>query len=327
MSGTRRDGRRAGRHAFRPDHGGPLEQRTLLSTGQAEVSRIADMILAAKRQGKAEARRPRAEPQREARHPIQTFVKAGGQAVRIRDPQGEYFDVTVQGTGTVRATPMPTHDGRVRIIVLGTTSSSNLVIAPARPRRQPGKAHTFNPVFGIGDELLNVGAIELRSGRIGQILGFRTVNLSGPIEVRGESRVDRIALNRILPGGSITVNEDLDTLDIFVDANFSGAESGLFIGRDLNWTNVRGDLTFSDGATASIGRDLGLLAQPNKGTAIGGQGLLVQGNFVINPGSTFTINRNLAGPLVVRGNFNGTSRLIVRGSIQAGTQVLGTVTP
>jgi hypothetical protein len=91
--------------------------------------------------------------------------------------------------------------------------------------------------------------------------------------------------------------------------------------------NVRGNLTFADGATANIGRDLGLVAQPAKGTAVGGQGLLVQGNFAINPGSEFVINRNLAGPLVVRGNFDGTSRFIVRGSVLASTQVLGNVTP
>lgn len=324
---------RQGRRAFRPNWDGRLEDRELLSTGQAEVSRIADQMLAARHDGAGpvSTRRatavPRQDGPREHLKPIQTFVRGGGKGVRVIDGQGDIFDVIITGTGTVRARPTRDHDGRVDLILSGTTSDSIVTISPAALHQEPGKAHTFNPAFGSGDELLNVRAIQVRSGRIGQILGFRTVNLSGPIDVRGESAVDRIALNRILPGGSITVTNDLNTLDVFVNANFAGSGTGLFVGRDLNWMNVRGDLTFTDGATAGIARDLGLRAQPQKGTGAGGQGLQVQGNFNIASGSTFVIERNLAGPLVVQGNFTGTSRFIVRGFVTSGVQVLGTVSP
>lgn len=324
--------RRPQRHVFQATATETLEPRQLLSTGQAEVSRVADLLVASRRQAATPSRAGEgaiaaAAAARAARVPIQTFIGNGGRTVRVRDSQGEYFDIKVQGVGTVTATPMPSHDGRVRIIALGTNSSSNLVVEPVRPVPRLNQAHTFNPAFGVGDELLNVGAIEIRSGRIGQILGFRTVNLSGPVVVRGESQVDRIAVNRLLPGATIDVANDLNTLDVFVNADLSGPGTGIFVGRDLNWTNVRGNLTIADGAAIRIGRDLGLVAQGAKGTAVGGQGLLVQGNLVIAPSSAFIINRNLVGPVTVQGNFTGASRFIVLGTVRASVSVLGTVTP
>jgi hypothetical protein len=340
MNLMRKDGRRAVRRAFRPTLGGPLEERVLLSTGQAEIDAIVSQILASRRgvpasspaagdtgQGRVTVDRARIQ-----RHPIQTFVGNGGRKVRILDGTGDAFDVAVTGVGTVTARPMPSHDGRVKIIARGTTSASVLTITPVRPQPQQGEAHTFNPAFGSGDELLNVGQIVIRSGRIGQILGYRTANLSGPIRILGESSVSRIALNRILPGGTIQVANDLDTLDVFVDADLSGAGAGIFVGRDLNWMNIQGNLTIGDGATLNIGRDTGEVAQPGKGTAIGGQGILIQGNLVINPGGTFVVTRNMNGiaggsSMAIRGNFNGTSRFSVGGSINQPITVLGTVTP
>jgi hypothetical protein len=334
MSAMRREGRRAVRRAFRPEIGGPLEDRVLLSTGRAEIDEAVRQALADRRAQVSRERvsrervAPRANGHRDGqqRHPIQTLVRNGGRGVRILDGAGDAFDVVIDGTGTVTARPMPEHDGRVKIIARGTTSDSILLIAPANPAPTKGGAHTFNPAFGVGDELLEVGEIVIRSGRIGQVLGFRSVNLSGPLRVRGESTVDRIAVNRLLPGATIETANDLNTLDVFVDATLSGPGTGIFVGRDLNWVNVRGNLTLQGGATVNVGRDLGLLTQPTKGSAVGGKGMLVQGNFVIDPGSQFVIDRNLAGPVEVRGNFNGTSRFVVQGQILAPVTVLGNIT-
>lgn len=332
--GQPRRSHRSPRRSFRPDLNGPLEDRTLLSTGQAEVSQVAEMLLASRRSPghKATTAAPTGDTVhtaviRRARVPIQTFVANGGRSVRVRDAQGEYFDVKITGVGTVTARPMPNHDGRVRIITFGTNSASSLSIDPARPRARQGQAHTFNPAFGKGDELLNVGEIQIRSGRIGQVLGFRTMNLSGPVVVLGDSNVSRIAANRLLPGALIDIAGDLDTLDVFVDANLAGPGTGIFVGRDLNWTNVRGDLTVSNGAAVSVGRDVGLVAQAAKGTGSGGQGILVQGNFTIAPESAVIINRDLAGPMTIQGNFNGYSRFVVKGSASGTISVLGTTSP
>jgi hypothetical protein len=333
MNAVRKEGRRAVRRAFRPTLGGRLEDRVLLSSGQAEIDAIVEQVLASRRKHRPATDGPihaAAQRGRVLRHPIQTFVGNGGRKVRVLDGTGEAFDVQVDGVGTVTARPLPSHDGRVKIIAFGTTSRSSLIIAPARPVPTEGGAHTFNPAFGAGDEILNVGQIVIRSGRIGQILGYRTVNLSGPVRVRGESSVDRIALNRILPGGTIEVASDLNTLDLFVNADLAGAGTGIFVGRDLNWLDVQGNLSIRDGATINIGRDTGLVAQPAKGSAIGGQGMLIQGNLVIGEGGTFRVNRDINGTgasLAVRGNFNGTSRFSVGGTVNAPIAVLGTVTP
>jgi hypothetical protein len=321
--GANRDERRAGRRALRPAVDERLESRLVLSVSQGAAEVAA--AIAYVRQGRtapaatpvrAPVARPAARPVTPAAspaptpageipqlRPIRTFVANGGRTVRIQDGRGDAFDVRISGGGTVTAVPM--HDGRVRLIAIGTGPQSEMLINPVNPVPKKGGAHTFNPEFGVGDDILDVGGIDIRSGRIGSILGFRTANLSGPLVVRGTEVVDRIALNQILPGARIATGGDLNTLDVFGNARFSGADTGLFVGRDLNWFNVRGNLTLENGAVFDVGRDIGLAAQAAKGTGVGGQGGQIQGNLGISPGSAVLVGRRTDTAVVTQGSFIG----------------------
>lgn len=181
--------------------------------------------------------------------------------------------------------------------------------------------------------MLNIGQITINSGQIGAILGFQDTSLSGPLVSPGTGAIDRIAFANILPGASITTGGDVNTLDVLNSASLSGAGTGIFIGRDLNLLNVGGTITLSGGAEFSIGRNLGLVSQPPKGTGTGSNVLLlnfnslentitnvntptaigsfIQGNVVINPGSEFLIGANTVNPMYVEGNISGASRLLV----------------
>jgi hypothetical protein len=219
----------------------------------------------------------------------------------------------------------------VALNVRGSTVQSDLVIEPVAKPARPGLAHQFAPNLGSFTHVLNVGAINIQSGTIGKILGYRTVNLSGPVTIDNDPNtpIDRIAFYNLLPGASITTGSDLNTLDVYNDANLSGAGTGINIGRDLNWFYSTGNLSVSDGATFTVGRDLGLTAQASKGTDPGGQGALIVGNVTVDPSSTFVIGRNLAAPFRVDGNFTGVDQVTVGGTVtgSAGFVVLGTQTP
>ena len=99
---------------------------------------------------------------------------------------------------------------------------------------------------------------------------------------------------------------------------------GISVGRDFNSFSVGQNLTIRDGANITVQRDLGLNAQPAKGTGPSGQGIAVQGNLVIEPGSTIRIGRDLVGNISVVGNADigaasGTPRISV------GRNVIGDV--
>ena len=134
--------------------------------------------------------------------------------------------------------------------------------------------------------------------------------MSGPLVVSGTAAINRIAFYSILPGASITTGGDVNTLDVLNGINLSGAGTGITIGRDLNLLNVGGSLTLSDGANFTIDRNLGLVAQPPKGTGTGSNilslnftsvansivtvsipsvGSYIQGNVIVNPGSLFAL--------------------------------------
>src|SRR4029079_12239932 len=94
---------------------------------------------------------------------------------------------------------------------------------------------------------------------------------------------------------------DLETLDVLTDANITGGP-GISVGRDFDSFSVGQNLTIGDGANITVERDLGPNAQPAKGTGPAGQGIAVQGNLVIEPGSTIRIGRDLVGNILVVGN-------------------------
>jgi hypothetical protein len=311
MGANRDERRRADRRAMRPSVDGRLEPRLVLSVAQG-TAEIAEAI-AYVRNARPALARPAAHPAvaRPAAVkpaatlpqllPVRTFVANGGRTVRIQDGRGDAFDVKLTGGGTITARPM--QDGRVRIIAIGTGPQTEMAINPVNVVPTKNGAHTFNPEFGVGDDILDVGGIEIRSGRIGSILGFRTANLSGPLIIRGTESVDRIALNELQPGALIATGGDLNTLEVFGNARLSGAETGIVVGRDLNWFNVRGNLTLENGAILDVARDVGLTAQGAKGSSGGGQGGLIQGNLGIAAGSAVLVGRATDAPVITQGSF------------------------
>jgi hypothetical protein len=233
-----------------------------------------------------------------------------------------------QPIGTVRAYAMP--GGRVGIIVDGSTANTELTINPLGQRQYKGFAHSFAYGESTRNHLLNVGQLTVTSGQIGAIEGFQDTMLSGPLTVPGTAPVNRIAFAAILPGASITTGGDLQTLDVLNNIDLSGPGTGITIGRDLNLLNVGTGITLSNGANVLVGRNLGLIPQPPKGTGTGTNvlslnftqlsntissinipsvGSFIQGSIAINPGSVFGIGGLIYATMYVEGNVSGYSRL------------------
>jgi hypothetical protein len=238
-----------------------------------------------------------------------------------------------QPIGTVRAYAMA--GGRVGIIVDGSTPNTELTINPLGLPQKKGYAHSFAYGESTRNHVLNIGQITITSGQIGAILGFQVADLSGPLVVSGSSSIDRIAFNQLLPGAIISTGGDVQTLDILNSATLSGPGTGVFIGRDLNLLNIGGDLTITNGANFIVGRNLGLVPQPPKGTGTGsnilalnftvasGQtitttipsvGGFVQGNIAITPGSVFGFGSQIHNTLFVSGSVTLSRMFIFYGS-------------
>jgi hypothetical protein len=242
-----------------------------------------------------------------------------------------------QPIGTVRAYPMS--GGRVGIIVDGSTQNTELSINPLGQPQRKGFAHSFAYGESNRSHVLNVGQITINSGEIGAVLGFQDTELSGPLVSNGTGAIDRIALQSIEPGASITTGGDVNTLDVLNDVDLTGAGTGVFIGRDLNLLNVGGSIDLSDGAVFSIGRNLGLVSQPPKGTGTGSNvltlnftsiantittvanppsvGSFIQGNLVIDTanGSSFTIGNKIFNTMYIEGGIIGFSGLLITTSV------------
>jgi hypothetical protein len=237
-----------------------------------------------------------------------------------------------QPIGTIRAYAMP--HGRVGIIVDGTTDNVDLTINPLGQSQRKGFAHSFAYGESNRTHILNIGKLVVNSGEIGSIQGFHVADLSGPLIANGTTAIDRIAFNAILPGASITTGGDLNTLDVLNGIDLSGAGTGIHVGRDLNLLNVGTTLDLTNGATFSVGRDLGLVNQPPKGTGTGTNVLtlnfntlqnttvsvttvppsvstFIQGNVIISPGSTLTVGRNIVNFGYIEGSITGFSRWFV----------------
>ena len=276
-----RTGRRENRRAFRPTMDGTLETRVLMSR----------MSL------------------------IRAQTAAGGQAVVVTNTDGARFFVSITGGGTVRATPAG--QGRVNLFVEGSSSNSMLEMNRILPRRNTGRAHTFVPSVGANMPRLNVASITVATGTIGAIEGYQTATLSGAVNITGSTRVDRIAFYSILPGGSITTSGDLNTLDVYSDVNLSGTGAGISVGRDLNWFQTFGNVNITNNANFVVGRDLGNVSQPAKGSGNTGQGAYIGGNLNIDPGSALVVTRFApafgTGGVLVLGSATGASRIFVSG--------------
>ncbi len=237
----------------------------------------------------------------------------GGQSVQVFDTDGERYRVNVFNAGTVRGFPMP--GGRVGLLVQGTQENSELEITNIGTVRVEESAHTFGVGQAIGDRRLNIGLIDVASGKINGVFGFGTATLSGPLVVRGEDTIDRIALADLLPGTRIEVGGDVNTLDVLNSVNL-GAGDGIFVGRDLNLLNVGQNLILQNGANLAVGRDIGLIGQPAKGTGEGGQGALIRGDVFIGEGSAIVAGRRIAAPIGILGNLVGSDRIFAFGQDQ-----------
>lgn len=282
MFETRRDRQNARRRAFQPSiEGQALEPRVLLATVRPVV-----------RQGK-----------------FRFEVAAGGQALRVKDADGEFFYLVLTGGGSVRA--QAAGPSRVNIILDGTTDRSELSINPYTPAPGQNSAHTFRNSLSKGNGLLLVNNIVVSTGQMNAILGYKTANLLGSIHLSGNNPVDRIAFNSIAPGASITTGNDINTLEIYRDLTISGTGTGIRAGRDLNFLHVGGNLTINNGSNLVVTRDIGLTPQAAKGTGIGGQGALIEGNVAIGAGSSLTIGRSIVNIFLVNGTTAGASRINV----------------
>ncbi len=232
-----------------------------------------------------------------------------------------------QPIGTVRAYAMS--GGRIGIIVDGSTQNTELTINPLGEQQHKGFAKSF--AYGQANlgHILNVGQITVNSGQIGDIEGFQDAVLSGPLVASGTTAIDRIAFDAIMPGASITTGGDLNTLDVLNGITLTG--TSINIGRDLNLFNVGGTISLSDGSEFNIGRNLGLVSQPPKGTGTGTNvltlnytsvsnsivtviipavGAYIQGNLTIDPTSSFNIGTT------VQGNISNT--MYIEGTTTAG---------
>lgn len=232
-----------------------------------------------------------------------------------------------QPIGVVRAYAMP--GKKVGIIVDGSTQNTELTINPLGEQQHKGFAKSF--AYGQANlgHLVNIGQITVNTGQIGDIEGYQTAVLSGPLVVSGTTAIDRIALDAIMPGASITTGGDVNTLDVLNGITLSG--TSINIGRDLNLLNVGGNIDLTNGAQFNIGRNLGLVSQPPKGTGTGTNvlslnfasvsnsivsvtippvGSFIQGNLSVDPTSSFNIGTKQAG------NINNT--MYIEGTTTAG---------
>jgi len=242
---------------------------------------------------------------------LQTGSQASPTANTVTGNTGNTVNGLPQPRGTVRAYAMP--GGKVGLIVDGSTEQQALTIDPLPFAQRKGFAHSFAYGESGRSHILNIGSLNVTSGRIAQILAFHSADLSGPVTVGGVTTVDRIAFNSLKPGAAIGVGGTLNTLDVNTNANLTSGP-GVVVGRDLNLLNVGGDLTLANGASIRVGRFEGVTLQPPKGTGTGsnilslnqsqiGSGTsqltpsisaFIQGNVTIGPGSVLAVTSGIA---------------------------------
>jgi hypothetical protein len=241
--------------------------------------------------------------------------------------------------------------GKIGIIVDGSTPNTELTINPLPHPIRKGYAHSFSYGAAAQDHLLNIGQLTVNTGQIGAIEGFHSADLSGPLTATATSTIDRIAFNSIQPGASITTGGTVNTMDILQGITLNTGTS-IQIGRDLNLLNVGQDINLTNGSQFLIGRDIGAVLQPPKGTGSGSNVLTlflsniannvnvtlppevatyIQGGLNVGPGSAFVIGRAVDNPIYIIGNITGASRVVIpKSNVNPITNTLislGSITP
>ena len=260
-----------------------------------------------------------------------------GAAVAVTQPpiQGQVPGAgLVQPIGTVRAYSMPPsapgQPPRVGLILDGTTTQSELDISSVPFPQRKGYAHSFAYGATRQSHLLNIGQIIVNSGVISAINGYHTADLSGSLTIAPPplptepgstpqaqtQTVDRISFDALLPGASINIGGDLNTLDVLNGITLVKGNT-IDIGRDLNLLNVGQNLDLSGGGSFIVNRFMGTTPQPPKGTATGSN-ILALNQALVGTG-TSTIVPSLTA--YIQGNMNlgtaGTFKVV--GGIQSGT--------
>ena len=317
MLGRRADRRRVDRRAFRPTLDGRLEAKLLQA---AHIGKFGFLYPAGH---------------------IQTAMN--GQAVDITTQSGQAFFISVQGGGTVRASAMS--GGRFGLRLLGTNIQSVVTISPVIDSQVVHTAHVFNTRQAQYSGMINIGAISVATGMVNDIEGYKTAVLSGPLIAMGTNPIDRLAFDAIAPGANIITGGDVNTLDVATSVILSGPGTGINIGRDLNFFSTFGDVDVVNGANFIVGRDIGLTAQPAKGTGPssipanaltlvgtsttvifnGYNAFSIQGNVFVAPGSQFVVAGAIDAALNVSGTFTGFNNFVTQGLRAAPNNVNGSI--
>ncbi|MFO0954687.1 MAG: hypothetical protein U0835_26685 [Isosphaeraceae bacterium] len=376
MSQDRQRNRRASRHRFEPTLDGlRLETRELLTTSNPRAAlREGQFLLTHPEPRYAYALKNPQFRQGSAAHPfgggpkynqgiVNVQVIRGGYGVQLAAPDGSRFRLTlqladnqydggltaqtgsqgvgvvpsnvVQPNGTIRAYPMP--GGKVGLILDGTTENMQLVIDPLPVTQRRGYAHSFAYGQAGRSHILNIGSLNVTSGKLSGVLGFRSAALSGPLTIGGPGNVDRIAFDSLLPGAAIGVGGSLNTLDVATSVNLTTGP-GISVARDLNLLNVGQDFNLSNGASLVVGRFVGATPQPPKGTSTGsnilslnqaqigtgtatlvpGVSAYIQGNINLGIGSVIRVTSGIANSSIV-GNAVGATPTVflTNGSLNA----------
>jgi hypothetical protein len=158
-----------------------LESRLLLSrvaVRPAAVARLQNTVSARSITGDGLPSSP--EPY------VQTGVVNGGLAAGMIDTDGEFYVAHLVGGGTVRAKAAP--KGQVDLFLYGTNNNSVLTIDPETPTPARNSAHDFPKGSVHQDRLLHIRNITVTNGRMNQILGYKTADISGAIKVVGKGQ-------------------------------------------------------------------------------------------------------------------------------------------
>ena len=261
---------------------------------------------------------------------VQTFVATGGKTAVLVDVDGELYAVHVVGHGTVRAKAAP--QGRVDLFIYGSDPQTNVSIDPEGAAVGQHSAHQFPTGTTLQDSVLHIRNITITSGNVGQIVGYRTADISGAVVVNSQSNpgpsVNRLAFNSLSPGASINVAGTLFTLDGYNKVTLDGG-TGIVVSQDLDAMTVGSTLSLVNGAAIRVGRDLGAVYQAGKGSGPAGIGLTVNGDLIVSNGGTIEVGRYIGGPTftfqnVIRGSAYGFSTLPAY--VQANTVVYGQTT-